>query len=87
MHDLTGKFTYDDFFRKTHAPLYFNRFFISLQMVVLDVAAFVPKNRPQYLLVAPLAFGLVVIEEMYPPGICDEVNFNELLLFRLVLNV
>ena len=56
-------------------------------MVVLDVAALVPKNRPQYLLVAPLAFGLVVIEEMYPPGICDEVNFNELLLFRLVLNV
>ena len=50
-------------------------------MVVLDVAAFVPKNRPQYLLVAPLAFGLVVIEEMYPPGICDEVNFDELLLF------
>ena len=23
MHDLNGKFTYDDFFRKTHAPLYF----------------------------------------------------------------
>ena len=22
MHDLNGKFTYDDFFRKTHAPLY-----------------------------------------------------------------
>ena len=22
MHDLNGTFTYDDFFRKTHAPLY-----------------------------------------------------------------
>jgi len=42
---------------------------VVVQMVVLDVAALVPKNRPQYLLVAPLAFGLVVIEEMYPPGI------------------
>ena len=22
MHDLSGNFSYDDFFRKTHAPLY-----------------------------------------------------------------
>ena len=32
MHNLTGKFTYDDFFRKTHAPLYLlgigNRFML-----------------------------------------------------------
>ena len=35
MHDLTGKFAYDDFFRKTHAPLYLYMYIVQMYQMYL----------------------------------------------------